>query len=151
MKYVKLSTLLVFISVTAFAQTEITNLNKSSLPKSIKYTGNLVNAIRYQDKLGDHIVITTETGEIKSKNSEDDDSKDAALYAYHYLIKNNSPALTWTVTDHVNDCQLDIKANYIKDTFRLTDLDKDGKSEIWLMYTTGCRGDVSPNSLKIIM
>ena len=36
-------------------------------------------------------------------------------------------------------------------SFAVTDLNKDGKAEVWLMYTTACTGDVSPPDMKIIM
>ncbi|HEY9195178.1 MAG TPA: hypothetical protein VIM77_02900, partial [Mucilaginibacter sp.] len=50
-----------------------------------------------------------------------------------------------------NVCPVEITAKYISKTFAVTDLDKNGEAEVWLMYATTCRGDVSPANLKIIM
>ncbi|MEP7318632.1 MAG: hypothetical protein ABI921_07815 [Panacibacter sp.] len=133
------------------AQIKTIALNKTLLPKAVEYSGEIVNAVRWTDKLGHHIVVTTETGETKSMSTENEDNRDAALYAYHYLLKDDSVLLTWKVYDFIKECPLDLKANYIKNTFQVTDLDKNGKAEVWLMYKTVCHGDVSPSTMKIIM
>jgi hypothetical protein len=59
--------------------------------------------------------------------------------------------LSWQVYDFVKDCQVDLEAGYLPNSFAVTDLNKDGKAEIWLMYKTLCAGDVSPGEMKIIM
>ena len=55
------------------------------------------------------------------------------------------------IYNFIKDCPVDIKANFIKNTFAVTDLNKDGNAEIWVMYKTVCHGDVSPSDMKIIM
>lgn len=94
------------------AQIKTVMLNKTLLPKSIEYKGEIVNAVRWADKLGDHIVVTTETGETKSMGTENEDNRDAALYAYHYLLKGDAVLLTWKVYDFIKECPLDLKENY---------------------------------------
>jgi hypothetical protein len=143
--------LLVVVSEPCFAQIKVTQLDKKSIPGSIAYAGQLVNAVRWTDSSGAHMVITTETGETQSKQAPDDGYRDAALYAYHYLVKGDSIKLTWKVYDFIKDCPADLKANYIKNTFAVTDLNKDGRAEVWLMYKMVCHGDVSPSDMKIIM
>jgi hypothetical protein len=128
---------------------KIAELKVTELPLSIKYEGKINNAVRWQDKLGDNIVITTETGIFSNKKNKD--FNDAELYAYHFLVKNDSAIQTWKVYDHVDECNVDIEANFVKNTFQITDLNKDGVGEVWLMYKTACHGDVSPCSMKIIM
>lgn len=143
--------ILVFLSNVCLAQIKITTLTSSSLPKSIQYTGHIINAVRWMDSVGDNIVVTTETGNIKSKPSSDEAYKDAALYAYHYQVKGDNVKLTWKVSDFINECDLDLNVSFIKNTFSVTDLDKDGKAEVWIMYEIQCTGDVSPGIMKIIM
>lgn len=131
----------------------ITKIDSSQLPKAIKYEGFIKNAIRWKDKLGDNIVILTETGIFRNEKieHESDYSKDAALYGYHFIIKNNDATQTWRVYDYINDCPVDIVTSFVKNTFEITDLNKNGIAEIWLMYKTACHGDVSPSEMKIIM
>ena len=140
-------------SMAAFGQGQIntTNLDTTNLPNGIKFIGNIKTAVRWADKLGDNIVITTETGEIINKIAPSADFRDATLYAYHFIVVKDSTNLTWKVYDFIKECPLDMEANFVKNTFQVTDLNNDGVSEVWLMYKTVCHGDVSPCDMKIIM
>lgn len=146
--------LTILYSIPTIGQTKfkLIKLEANKLPKNIKYEGKIKTAIRWTDKSGDNIVITTETGVKTSKKEEpSDDFREAKLFAYHFLISNDTAKLTWRVYDFIKDCSFDIETNFIKNTSKITDLNNDGIAEIWLMYKTGCRSDVSPNNMKIIM
>jgi len=150
----KLFSLSVFLITTqvSFAQIKVTKLDKKAIPATIKYTGHIINAVKYTDSEGQHLVITTETGIAATKNSDSGDGRDAALYAYSYTIgSNNQFKLSWQTYDFIKDCPVDLEAQYVPNSFAVTDLNKDGKAETWLMYTTVCHGDVSPSDMKIIM
>lgn len=149
MSMLKYLILVVLIPQICLAQFKVANLNKESIPKSIRYDGRIINAVRWVDNSGDHIVITTESGSVKNKSNNN--YNDASLYAYHYAIKGDNINLTWKVYDFVKECELDLKARFIKNSFAVTDLDKNGRAEVWLMYETICTGDVSPSNMKIIM
>jgi hypothetical protein len=109
-----------------------------------------VYAIKFTDSLGDNFVVATETGESVSKGS-DNDTRDASLYAYHYIISGDSVKLTWKLSDYIKDCPVDLAAEFYKNAFSITDIDSDGTAEIWLLYKLVCRGDVSPGTLKLFM
>ncbi|PZR23296.1 MAG: hypothetical protein DI539_03325 [Flavobacterium psychrophilum] len=142
--------LLLLLPFFGFSQIKTTKLKETDIPKNISYKGKIVNAVRYTDANGDTIVITTETGTYT--NIEDPESgSDSELYAYSYTLENGVWQLKWKVYDFIKECPVDIQANYVKDTFAVTDLNKDNKAEVWLMYTTVCHGDVSPSNMKIIM
>jgi len=139
-------------SISVFGQISLTKIDMTKLPKEINYEGKINNAIRWTDNLGDNIVITSETGIYKSKKfKHESDGSDAELFAYHFIIKKDSIKQTWKVYDFIQDCIVDIEASFVKNTFRVTDLNKDGVAEIWLMYKTACHGDISPCDMKIIM
>lgn len=145
--------LTVFVSLTVFGQGQISvkQLDLTKLPDGIKYSGKIKTAVRWTDKSGDNIVLTTETGKTISKIVPSEDYRDAALYAYHYIVVKDSTFLTWTVNDFIKECPVDIEVNFVKNTFQITDLNNDGVAEVWLMYKTACHGDVSPCDMKIIM
>ena len=139
-------------SLTAYGQIKTTNLDLTKLPTGINFTGKVKTAVRWTDKSGNNIVITTETGEKTSKKEEPtNDFREAALYAYHYIDSKDSTFLTWKVYDFIKDCSFDIEASFIKNSFQVTDLNNDGVAEVWLMYKTVCTSDVSPCDMKIIM
>ena len=138
-------------SFSCFAQIKTTPLDKASIPKSITYTGAIVNAVKFTDSFGETIVITSQTGEYPSKTETDGSYKDAELFAYCYILQDGNWTQQWKVYDFTTECPVDIEANFIKNTFAVTDLDKNGKAEVWLMYITGCHGDPSPSTMKVIL
>ncbi|MGZ3754824.1 MAG: M949_RS01915 family surface polysaccharide biosynthesis protein [Mucilaginibacter sp.] len=153
MKLFKLFVLVVF-AYNATAQIKVTVLDKSAIPSSIHYIGHIINSARYTDNEGEHIIITTETCEVQVKDEKgtpDGDFRKADLYAYDYKISGDKISLFWQIHDFTIECPVDLKASYLPDTFAITDLDKNGVAEVWLMYSTACRGDVSPANMKIIM
>ncbi|MFN5319740.1 MAG: M949_RS01915 family surface polysaccharide biosynthesis protein [Bacteroidia bacterium] len=129
---------------------EVTEFSTADIPAELKFKGKIKEAINYKDKNGEHIVITTETGVYTSKNDENGFSN-AELYAYRYTINNGTYNQTMRVNDFVYDCPLDIQAKFVENTFQITDLNNNGIAEIWVMYVTYCRSDMSPGTMKIIM
>jgi len=143
-----LSTILI---QTAFAQIKITSVDKKKIPQSIHYSGHIVDAVEYTDAEGQHLMITTETGNVNVRDTEGNDARKADVYAYNYIVKGDQYVIAWQMHDLTGECLVDTKASYVPNTFSVTDLNNDGKAEVWLMYVTACRGDVSPSSMKIIM
>jgi hypothetical protein len=144
-----LLSLSICISTIAFGQVK-TQVIKSALPKTIRYLGKPVQTIKYQDNTGTYLALTTKTGEQPQKG--DDEFKQAHLYAYVYQMNTSgTPTLLWQLQDMVTDCNLDIVADFVPGSLTITDLDKNGKAEVWVAYRLSCKGDVSPNDLKIIM
>jgi hypothetical protein len=136
------------LTQTCLAQLKVTKLDKSSISNNIWYNGNITQAVRWTDSTGDNIVILTETDKTQSKNNE---GSDAALYAYHFQVSGDSIKQTWRVYDYVKECPVDMFLYFVDKTFAVTDLNKNGKAEVWIMYKVSCQGDVSPVPMKIIM
>lgn len=148
---------LVLLALSSFktiaqGRIELTPIDLKKLPAGIKYEGELKAGHRWTDLNGDNIAIITETGFHQSKKFEHvSDVVDKEIFAYHFIIKNNKATPTWRVYDYISDCDVDTEANFIPETFRVSDLDKDGYAEVWMLYKTACRGDVSPADMKVIM
>ncbi|RKR85276.1 hypothetical protein BDD43_5540 [Mucilaginibacter gracilis] len=140
---------LVLISQISLAQLKVTKLSKADIPAAIHYPGHVMEVFKYSDSDGEHLVFTTETGILNPKG--DDDYRGADLYAFNYKINGSQYTFVWQIHDFVKDCPVDITAKFVKNTFAVTDLNNDGKAEIWVMYRTACRGDVSAPNMKIIM
>ena len=136
----------------AAQEIKVTRLSSSQIPAQIKYSGKFKDGIRFTDKDGDHIIITTETGIYENKQVKHEmDGSDAELYAFNYIVKGNSIELKWKIYDFIHDCPVDLEASFVKNTLQVTDLNHDGAAEIWVMYRTVCHGDVSHEDMKIIM
>ena len=151
-----LKTILLFFlllnSIYLFGQKKYTTtkLKIESIPKEIKYTGKIIDAITWEDGLGKNLVITNETKSVLINFALKEEYR-FEIYAYHYLLINNKPKFVWKIYDYVSDCPTDHKAEFIKNTLSVTDINNDGIAEIWVMYLITCHGDVSPDEMKIIM
>lgn len=149
MKSLRVILILIF-SQPSFGQIKVTSIDKTQFPSKLQYNGKIIHSARWTDATGDNIVLLTKTAITKSKNPLNEGS-DGSLYAYHYLITGDTIRLTWKVYDFVKDCDVDMFLNYLDNTFAVTDLNKDGKAEVWLMYKVSCQGDVSPVPMTLIM
>lgn len=139
-----------FISSRAAAQIKTQVMAATAVPGNIRYQGKPAQVMQYQDQTGTYLAFTTQTGAKPQKG--DDEFKQAHLYAYVYQLKGNAaPVLLWQLHDMVTECNLDMVAGFIPNALTVTDLDKNGKAEVWVAYRLSCRGDVSPSELKIIM
>ncbi|MFP5041513.1 M949_RS01915 family surface polysaccharide biosynthesis protein [Parasediminibacterium sp. JCM 36343] len=149
----KLTIIIILLTFTNFiyGQLTIAKIDSAKLPKEIKYSGHITNSVKWTDNLGINYVLTTATGEYLNKNNENDNFKSAALYAYHYILKDDSLKLLWKIYDFNKDCDFDLYLRFIDNTFKVTDLDKNGIAEVWVMYENQCTSDVSPAPTKIIM
>jgi hypothetical protein len=142
---------LLLISETASAQIKLTKLKERDIPKSMAYQGHIVHAVRWKDRQGEHVVITTETGVMKTKSIDENTYKDAELYAYHYLVKGKKHKLSWKVNDFITECPVDPVVNFVKKSLAVTDLNRDGIGEVWLMYKIACHTDSGPGDMKLVM
>lgn len=127
-----------------------TRIDSAQVPKALKYKGNFKEGFQWKDKTGEYIVFTSETGVyINESFQHENDGSDAEVFAQCYSLGNNQ--LVWKVNDFIKDCMVDIDAAFKTNTLNVTDLDKNGIAEVWMMYELACKGDVSPSDLKVIM
>ncbi len=133
----------------AQAQLRVSPLAPAAVPATLKRTGRVVQALSYTDRTGTYTVVATQSGPAPDPAAQASDGQRADLYAYHYPATGTSP--TWQVHDFEADCPLDLYAQFRPQGLTVTDLDHNGMAEVWLVYRTTCRGDVSPSTQKIIM
>ena len=150
MRYFSLLLPLLLSPLAVRAQVKTTTLKPTAVPATLRHAGRVTQALRYTDRTGTYCVFTTETGERTSAKVED--GRNADLYAYQYQVPTaGKPALSWQVHDFVSDCPVDLEARFLPGSLTVTDLDQNGTAEVWMVYRTTCRGDVSPSTQKLIM
>lgn len=119
----------------------------SKLPPSLKnYKGKIVAMVQWEDKLGANILFITETEEEAS-----DDNRSKELFGYNYLVSGEDNELLWRINDFIKDCPIDLTLKFINKSLSITDLDNDGTAESSFLYRMSCKGDVSPDDMKLIM
>lgn len=116
------------------------------IPAAVKYDGKIVSGAKWEDKNGQNLLIVCET-EIKSKGDE----RSKELFAYQYILSGDDAKMLWKVNDFEKDCPLDLSLSLIPGSVTVTDINKDGIAENTFLYRMGCKGDVSPDGMKLIM
>ena len=109
--------------------------------------GSVVASKSCTDRLGSGEVVLVEEREREYACGGDAPCRDKYIHAYRFADDEQ----VWQIYDYVDDCPLALNVEFFPDALRITDLDGDGLNEIWVAYRLGCRGDVSPIDMKIIM
>jgi hypothetical protein len=140
-------------SVASPGALQLLAFDPKALPTEIRYEGKVVAGARWQDKNGENLLLLCQTGPFKSPRQElgEDDAKDARLYGYHYVRDKSRYQLFWKLYDYVDSCRFDLTAFFIRKSLTITDLDGNGIAESTFMYRLGCRSDIHPLQLKLIM
>ena len=128
---------------------EIKNLTYevTKAPEGVKYDGKIVAGAKWDDKNGSNILLITET-EMKNQST---DNRMKELFAYHYIINADKVKQLWKTNDFIKDCPVDVTLEYLPKSVSVTDLDKNGIAENTFLYKMSCKGDVSPDDMKLIM
>lgn len=118
-----------------------------NIPRDIEYKGKVVASASWKDKNGSNIVLITETEE--KTNPEGEITKE--LYGYQYILDSSGAELLWKIQDFIRDCPVDVSLSYIENSLSVTDINKNGIGESTFLYRISCKGDVSPDGLKLMM
>ena len=120
--------------------------------KDISIKGSIVASAQWKDKAGLNVFVITETKPVTTKTNDYDESISKRLYAYVF-VKNedNKFKQVWVIEDFIDKCQVDLTLSYILKSLSITDLNKNGIAETTFLYKMSCKGDVSPNDLKLMM
>lgn len=123
-----------------------------ALPAGVKASGPLDAAWAFGDKSGINYVLFSSKELRGGPGPDGDPTAGALLYVDHWVVPAGGKArLVRTVRDKVEDCWASMTAKFHDDAFGVTDLDGDGLGEITLAYETGCRSDVSSDTLKLLV
>ncbi len=142
--------LFILISAVGFSQSITTQkLTKADLAaKKLTYKGEPVQALGWKDKNGENVIILTATKELWDSKEE---NRSKELYGLHYINQGGVWKLSRQIYDFVKDCPFDVMLDFVPNSLTVTDQDKDGLGEVTFLYTLGCRSDVSPDDLKLML
>ncbi|RAJ37209.1 M949_RS01915 family surface polysaccharide biosynthesis protein [Pedobacter cryoconitis] len=122
------------------------------LPAGITYHGKPVKIMSWKDKLGDNLLVLTETGEFASADlAEYEDNRDSELHVYHYVKTDTVWKIIAAVNDQISSCPVDIVTRFIPGALFITDLNGDGVAECTFAYHLTCTGGVDNKVMKLIM
>lgn len=127
------------------------------IPCSLSYAtpqikGKIFKKISFSDQQGQKTVILSHSGIYQSKTNDPEQIyTNGDLYAYGFKAMGDISDPLFSMHDFVHECEAYATANFAKGSPLVTDLDKNGISEVWIIYYVSCHGDVSPDVLKILM
>ena len=135
------------LSFNGFSQQIATKTIKPSILRKIVSDDAIVDkALQFEDKNGKNYLIAT------TLQNRSDEWASKAILVQHYIEKSNKKlVLIRQITDKEDHCELDNDLQFLTESLKITDLDKNDYAEITFLYKVGCRSDVSPIGLKLIV
>ncbi len=102
--------------------------------------------LRFSDKAGEHLVKFS-LSDLKRRKSSEGYSRSRELLVTHSIGKKQ----VWQARDFVQQCEFDLSLEFLDGAIEVTDVDENGLGEISFLYVLGCRSDVSPDTMKLLM
>lgn len=129
------------------AEPRLAPLPVAGLEQEYVVSGVMTAAHRLDWRGQAYTLILSRTG---SFSVADGDERSARLYATLFADSADGHEQRWVIQDRVDDCPVDITAEFTGKPVQVSDADADGIPEFWVSYRISCRGDVSPSTLKLI-
>src|SRR5690606_9917507 len=136
----------------------IDTLSYDDIPKYLEFRGTVVEALRWKDNASEKILVQTVTGQFNWKDYEENskeymiqDKSELYVYLFEQKQNDNKFNFSWKIYDYTECFGVDWFTGFIPKATTITDLDKDGITEITIPYVLICRGGMDPGVMKIIM
>jgi len=125
--------------------------SSGELPVGVKkVSGKVERWVSWQDSKGDNVaVFSSDSKEKARKDGERLLSK--GLYVTVFAGKDGNMKRVREVRELANACLFDLTNEVRETSVGVTDLDADGVGELTFAYVTGCRSDVSPLTMKLVL
>ncbi|HWV75103.1 MAG TPA: hypothetical protein VN040_25465 [Pseudosphingobacterium sp.] len=134
----KITALLLICFYTAFGRV-------SAQHNIVDFVDRDIDTVKYIDKAGVHLLSLSSSGEIAGS---EEGTRSSFIHMVHQLIRSNQNQTLWEIKDGVEDCPLDVEAKFLAEP-RFTDFNNDGVKEVWIIYQTACKGDISPSTIIV--
>lgn len=113
----------------------------------VAVTGDPVASWQWTDSAGRNILLMT-----RSKDAAPAGFQAATLRVYHVVQTGSGYTVLRTLNDNGGGpCDLEFGLRFVLDTVTVADHDGDGRGEATVGWTSTCRGDVGPASLKLAL
>jgi len=117
------------------------------VPAALRPKDGLESAFRWVDPHGtNYLVVAT-----RQADDPDDGTRSSYLTVVHGVCSAGTCRTLRQVKDWVEHCGEDIVLEFDPSSVTVTDLDRNGYSEVGFAYRQACKGDVSPDGLKLML
>ncbi len=149
--FVCLGLLLLLHKSNAQTFTPARQIAVAKIPGSVKMPGHVSEMWQWKDRTGDNMLILSARDVYNDKIVDGEQTRAAQIYAYQWVKVDTGYQVVWKLTDYITECPFDVTLGFFAKSTRITDLDADSVAEVTLVYKMGCRSDVSPDYMKLIM
>lgn len=131
----------------------VKDLTQKKIPDNLIYKGSLIEAKKWSDKNGVNILIISRYGPYRTTDpySTGNEFGNVELYAYQYLVNNQSIVQLWESSEIIKDCPTDMWIEVFPNSTSITDLDNNGVTETTIVHRYSCRGGLDPSNMKVIL
>jgi hypothetical protein len=137
----RLALLCVLLAAPALAEGPQLEALKAA-PSWLTTKGTFTGGIRWHDNNGENVVVVSTRSEDASR----------FLRIQHVVrVDGGAPRELRQLSDTVQGCGEDIVLRLVERSLALTDLDHDGLDEASFSYLVGCRRDMSPVAMKLVL
>lgn len=128
-------------------------VNASTLAaEALHIDGHLIGAWRIHDHDGTHILILTrKAGPSPAARRSGRVGKIDLAAVYYQRLPAGQWQQEWTIRDGSDCPELDVEADFFKDSVTFTDLNQDGRAEVTVPFRLFCGGGVDPHAVKVIL
>lgn len=135
------------ISFSSFSQKITTKSIEPSILRKIVSDDAIVDkAFQFDDKNGKNYFVAT------TLQNRSDEWESKGILIQQYIEKPNKElVLLRQITDYENRCEFDNDLQFLTESLTISDLDKNKYAEITFLYKVGCRSDISPITLKLMV
>jgi hypothetical protein len=125
---------------------DVTGVVRALLPSPTSF--HLREAKKWYDASGENWLVLYETGSYIPKSKTGAAAKLAAIL---YQKTDSGFVKQWAMNDFITDCELDITCSFYNEHLLISDIDNNNIAEVMMVYALSCKGDVSPNTKKLIL
>ncbi|WP_367398710.1 M949_RS01915 family surface polysaccharide biosynthesis protein [Rahnella aceris] len=105
-------------------------------PMNSTFAKDLTSKVRWKDNSGEHLLVIKK--EINQNNTGE-----------HLSVKQVTKGkVDWVLNDYVNDCEVDINLNVIKESIEVNRSFSNGEGAVLFAYKIGCIGGLDPVTVK---
>ena len=121
-----------------------------NLASLLKIEGEIVVGRVWTDANGENVLVLSQ---IKEEHFSDDDgpSSDTRLMVKHFVNEEGNYRLLSEIDERESDCGFENRAAFSVSLLNISDLDKNGVAEIYIVYRMGCTSELSPDQLRLVM
>lgn len=137
---------------------KVKEIGLDDIPNYLDVRGIIVEALTWEDNLGQNILVLTNSGAYKFKDYYQDSKEynieaKQDLRAYLFVKASNKEVFSmhWKLYDFAENFGVDMSVGFVKNAVTVTDLDNNQIAEVSIPYRLIVRGGLDPGTFKIIM